>query len=173
MKNLNMLFLAVACIISIGAWAQSEIDDVYVYGLVKDYNNATPLGQASIILLEDGLVSEELVTDSLGRYELYLNFDRNYVVFYGNYGYTGKHINIDLRNVPIAVRAGGFGMNVDMTLFKEAPGLDVSILDEPIGKAKYEEADTAIVWDYEYTKSIQDSLRILMQDYSRIEQNDR
>lgn len=173
MKRLSISFLAIGLLLSSELSAQTEKDDIYIYGFVKDYHDRDLLTEAHITVLENGIVADELFTDSLGRYEFYLDFDHKYFIYYTNEGSVGKHIFIDARNIPPTVRAGGFGMNVDMTLFTEFPGHDFTILNSPIGKAAYSEQDSAISWDYEYTRSIQDSLRIMMREYSRLEQNDQ
>lgn len=155
--------LAVLCL-HISALAQ---DDIYVYGTVKDYVSAKKLPDIKITIFKNGAKIQEVVTGANGKYEFNLDFGADYKMVYEGGTMVSKNILIDTRNIPEEERQGGFGMNVDMTLFKETPGLDVSILDKPIGKAKYQAGDGALSWDYEYTREIQDELRRLMREFEQ------
>lgn len=134
--------------------AQGEVDNIYVYGTVKDYGTAVKLLGVSVIVHKDDVRLAALVTDSLGRYEVKLDYDHVYKLWFMQAGMVTKHVVIDARDIPAGLRAGGHGMNIDITLFKSLPNLDMSVLDQPIGMAQYSPVDSAITWNLEYTESI-------------------
>ncbi|MCB0794756.1 MAG: hypothetical protein KDB88_08470, partial [Flavobacteriales bacterium] len=68
-------------------------------------------------------------------------------------------------NIPEEERVGGHGMNVEMTLFNELPGIDFSVLDKPIGKAKFDPANNEVTWDLEYTNGIRNEIARLMKEW--------
>lgn len=136
-----------------------------MYGTVKDFVSAKKLSDIKITIYKNGAKVQEVVTGPSGKYEFNLDFGSDYKMVYVGGGKVSKNILIDTRDIPEEERLGGFGMNVDMTLFDETPGLDVTILEQPIGKAKYQAGEGALSWDYEYTRQIQDELRRLMREF--------
>ncbi|MCC7503350.1 MAG: hypothetical protein IT229_12520 [Flavobacteriales bacterium] len=148
---LTALLLLILC--AVGK-AQELVDNIYVYGTAKDYGTAVKLQGVSVIVHQDDVRLAALVTDSLGRYEVNLDYDHVYKLWFMHAGMVTKHVVIDAREIPSGLRAGGFGMNIDITLFKSLPNLDMSVLDQPIGRANYSPVDSAITWDLEYTESI-------------------
>lgn len=134
--------------------AQELEDNIYVYGTVKDYVSAVKQEGVSVIVYKDDVRMAAMVTDSSGRYEVYLDYDHVYKLWFMKAGLVTKHVVIDGRHVPTDIRPGGHGMNIEMTLFKSLPGLDMSVLDEPIGKAHYSPVDSTITWDLDYTATI-------------------
>lgn len=150
--NKTLLGLFMLCTLPVAA--QVAKDDVYVYGTIKDHGTAMPLAGAWVVVQCDGVRVDQLVTDSLGRYEARLDYDHVYTLFYLQGGKVGKHIRIDLNGIPVAERAGGHGMNVDVTLFNAYPCFDAHVLDQPIGQARYSPQDSVIIWDLAYTESI-------------------
>jgi hypothetical protein len=151
---MSRILLLLACLLTFPVAAQQLRDNVYVYGLTKDYGTGAPLTGAWVVVQRDGVKVDHLVTDSLGRYEVYLDYDHVYTLFYMQGGKVGKHIRIDLSDIPAEARVGGHGMNVNVTLFNAYPCFDAQVLDEPIGQARYSTQDSVITWDLAYTESI-------------------
>ena len=88
-----------------------------------------------------------------------MNFDKFYKIVFSSPGYVSKYVTIDLRDIPPAKQVGGFEMNIDISLFKQLDGIDYSLLDEPIGKAKYYAKTGVMVWDMAYTQDMQRKIR--------------
>jgi hypothetical protein len=148
--------------------AQAPLDDVLVYGTVKHYVTSVPIEGAWVVVQRDGVKADQLVTDSAGRYEVHLAYDHVYTLFYMEAGKVGKHVRIDLQGIPDPVRVGGHGMSVDVTLFPSYPCLDASVLDEPIGLARYDPADSLIAWDIVYTERLRGRISAAMQRYDSL-----
>ncbi|MGB0166539.1 MAG: hypothetical protein ACPF8V_06760, partial [Luteibaculum sp.] len=75
--------------------------------------------------------------------------------------------NINTQNVPDESKTGGFGFDLDMSLFEEIDGVNFDILKKPIGKAKYVESSKEIAFDYEYTRSIQAEIARLRRELEK------
>ena len=158
-RNLQLLL---ALFIGAASQAQSgsEVDNVYVYGTIKDDSTRSPVVHAAVIIREDSLPLVSASIDS-GKYECNLEFDHVYRLRYEAPGYVAKFIEIDTRDVPTEMREGGFGINVDMTLFRFYTFGDYSGLEEPIGKARYVAADSAISWDLPWTERMRERFRLV------------
>jgi hypothetical protein len=148
--------------------AQAPLDDVLVYGTVKHYVTSVPMEGAWVVVQRDGVKADQLVTDSAGRYEVHLAYDHVYTLFYMDAGKVSKHVRIDLKGIPPPVRVGGHGMNVDVTLFPAYPCLEVPELEQPIGLACYDPADSLISWDIAYTEGIRRAIGRSMQRYDSL-----
>ena len=140
-------------ILSMSAYAQT--DRLLVYGTVKDERSGKKLSDVQVILVEDGSTKKTFVTTLNGKFELDLDFDHDYDIRFTKDGYVTKFININTKNVPENNKVGGFGFELDMSLFEVVEGVNFDILKKPIGKANYVESSGEIGFDYEYTRSIQ------------------
>ena len=141
------------------AQSGSEVDNVYVYGTIKNDSTHFPLVNAAVIIREDSLPLVSAAIDS-GKYECSLAFDHVYRIRYEAPGYVAKFIEIDTREIPLEMREGGFGINVEILLFRFFKHGDYSLLQEPIGKARYVPADSMITWDLQWTDMIRERFRV-------------
>jgi hypothetical protein len=148
--------------------AQELKDDVLVYGTVKRLSDRAPLEGAWVVVQRNGVKVAQLVTDSAGRYEVHLDYDEVYRLYYMQGGMVTKNVTIDISGIPAPVRYGGHGMSIDVTLFQAYPCLDVSALEEPIGKAHYEPADSTISWDIGYTESVRSRIADAMRRHDSL-----
>ncbi|MCB9170179.1 MAG: hypothetical protein H6594_07505 [Flavobacteriales bacterium] len=158
-KLLFFLFV----LLTLGATAQ--VDNVYVYGTVKDYSSGKKLDGITVTVYKNGAKLTDVVTNASGKYEFNLDYGADYKIMYAKPGLVGKNIQIDTRNIPEEERVGGHGMNIEMTLFSELPGIDFAVLDKPIGKAKFDPATNEVTWDLEYTEQIRNEIARLMKEY--------
>jgi hypothetical protein len=161
-----MLLALLAC--AGASFAQELKDDVLVYGQVKRLADRAPLEGAWVVVQRNGVKVAQLVTDSAGRYEVHLDYDEVYRLYYMQGGMVTKNVTIDLNSIPAPVRYGGHGMMIDVTLFQAYPCLDVSALEEPIGRARYEPADSTISWDIGYTESVRSRIADAMRRHDSL-----
>ena len=115
--------------------AQGSGDNIHVFGTVQDLVTAAKIEGVPVIVHKGDLLMAALVTPSSGRFEVYLNCDHVYTLWFMQPGTVTKHIKVDGRDIPAELRAGGFGMSVDVKLFRALPNPDMSVLDQPAGKA--------------------------------------
>lgn len=145
--------------------ATAQVDNVYVYGTVKDYNTSKKLDGITVTVFKDGVKSNSVVTSANGKYEFNLDYGHEYKLLYEKPGMVGKNVTIDTKGIPEADRAGGSAMNVEMTIFQDIPGIDYSILNQPIGKSKYDAATGNLAWDLAYTEQMRAELNRLQKEY--------
>ncbi len=153
-----------ALLLTLGA-AVAQVDNVYVYGTVKDYTSAKKLDGVVVSVYKNGAKLTETTTNASGKYEFNLDYGADYKITYAKAGIVSKNITIDTRNIPEEERVGGHGMNIEMTLFQELPGIDFSVLNQPIGKAKFDPTSSEVTWDLQYTEQIRSEIARLMKEY--------
>jgi len=153
------LFLAAA-----GA-LQAQVDNVYVYGTVKDYTTSKKLDGVNVTVYKDGAKLNSVVTSANGKYEFNLDYGYDYKILYEKPGMVGKNVSINTKGIPDTDRQGGLAMNVEMTLFQDIPGIDFSILQQPIGKSKYDAGTGMLAWDLAYTEQMRAELTRLQKEY--------
>lgn len=146
----------------------AQAQDVRIYGVVRAYEANVPL-QGAIVRVSVGTLP--LVTmqcDSIGRYEVVLDVGRTYQLSYEAPGHVSKNVQVDLTTTP--KDDGGYGMSVDVRLFPPVPGVDVSFLVDPIGKAAYDSTSQNIAWDMDYTAPLMQRLNTLFPPRYTIEE---
>jgi len=152
----------VAILISLTIDVTGQSDDISLYGVVRDHADNKKIPNVDILIYENGNKIFERKTSLNGKYDFVLDFDKYYKIVYNYPNYVSKFLTIDVRDVPDIDRKGGFEMNIDMTLFKEVEGLDVSLLEDPIGKAQFDPKRGEMAWDMAYTNMMQKKIRDLM-----------
>ncbi len=163
--NLLLRSLSFCFTLLIGLAASAQVDNVYVYGTVKDYNTSKKLDGITVNVLKDGVQYASVVTSANGKYEFNLDFGHEYKIVFGKVGMVGKNVSIDTKDIPEEQRVGGVAMNVEMTLFQDIPGIDYSILQKPIGKSKFDPATGTLAWDLAYTEQMRAELNRLQKEY--------
>jgi hypothetical protein len=158
-----MGWLIAILLLSNPLWAQ--LDNVNVYGTVKDMSTAKKLDGVTITVFKNGAKLMEAMSNASGKYEVNLDYGAEYKVQCSKAGYVGKNISIDTRNVPEEERMGGHGMNIDFTMMVEIEGVDYSVLKEPFGKAQYVKSSGNFEWDMEYTARMRDAQARLLKEY--------
>lgn len=147
----------------------AQDSSVYVYGTIREREtmDSIPFPTVQFQELDQKEPLTSVVTQANGRYRFILPARKDYVVTFGADGHITRSVEIDLRNTPSSVWLYGTAMNIDITLPKEMPDLDTSQFKLPAGKARYDPAKDAVVWDEEYTKRISQRMDSLYQAYDR------
>jgi hypothetical protein len=158
------LCLAMAALFAVGG-LQAQLDNVMVYGTVKDMSSSKKLDGVTVTVFKNGAKLTEVTTGASGKYEVNLDYGADYKVMCSKSGFVGKNITIDTRNVPEEERQGGHGMNIDFTMMAEIQGVDYSVLLEPFGMANYVKASGNFEWDMEYTARMRAAQAKLLKEY--------
>ena len=144
------------------AYAQWTLD---IKGTVISQNDKSKLAGAKITVLKNGSRSNQVIADIKGKFAISLASDAKFMLEFSYSGYVTKRISFDTRFVPPEASAeGNFPFSFDMTLFKEAEGLDVSILNKPLAEVKFDPKIFDFNYDKEYTKSIKIQIEKLQAD---------
>ena len=92
-----------------------------------------PLPGCSVNLYKGSTLVATSPTGSNGKFKLKIPPDEDFILTIAKFGYVTKKIAINTISVP----AGRFEYDVDIDLFKVFPGLDYSVLNQPIGRIIY------------------------------------
>ncbi|MFB6257598.1 MAG: hypothetical protein ABEH38_02810, partial [Flavobacteriales bacterium] len=145
-----LLFLALFAGID-GVFAQDD-KAVILYGKVTEKPSGDELKGVNVQFIKDGSKGVSMTTSGNGEYEVDLKYGHNYIIKFQKSGYATKKLNINTKNVPKQdKKLGGFEMSVGMTLFKKVEGVDLSPLEDPVGKATFNKQRGAIDFRNSYT----------------------
>ncbi len=144
----------------------SAQDELRVGGSVKDAASMKKKENVTVTVYQNGSVFDSYTTSSNGRYEFELPLGMNYSFKFSSEDFLAKSINVDTRNIPDEDKAGGFDMDMDVSLFAYVEGFDKSILDQPIGKAKFDPVKNSIEYDFDYTAKI---TQLINEEFERLE----
>ncbi len=161
--KMMMLGLLVLCCLAFtpNARAQWQLDLV---GSVKSQEDKKKIVGAKINVYRNGSKVETVTTDAKGKFKISLNPDGMYKLEFSNSGYVTKRLEINTKNVPPADGEGGFEFPMEMVLFPELEGLDVSILNKPIAKLYYNPKSFIFDFDKDYTNSIKAEIERLQKE---------
>lgn len=162
LKITRIVFILSLLLGSLNVSAQDDYVVVF-HGKVSVYGSSVGLETVKVTLYDGGTKIEEQITAKNGRYEFEVPVGGNYKLKFSRSGWVSKHLTIDTRGIH-EEDLSDFDFQIDMELFKEIPDLDVSILDQPIGKAKWDPGIGDIAWDMDYTADIQKQLQKLMEE---------
>src|SRR5690554_66036 len=141
--------------------------ELYIFGVVKDYSTGKKLDNITISAYQNGQKVDSYTTSGNGKYEFFLDLGKEYEVQFEGKGLVSKKVYMDSRNIPEEDIGAGFSMNIEMSLFQEIEGLDIAVLEKPIGKAKYNPNTGALEFDFAYTQEIKDELNRLMREWEK------
>ncbi len=129
-----------------------------VMGSVKKEETKKRMEGATITIKRNGTVWKTLTSPANGKFEAQLLPDAVYVIEFSKPGHVTKRMELSTRNVPPDDAKYGFDFPMEMNLFEEMDGLDVSILNQPIAKVAFNPATGYMDYDPDYTKSIKKEL---------------
>ncbi len=152
-RSLILLVVVVSAALPVDAQ-----EKVLIYGHIRDMVDNAPITDATITVERSDGIQRTMVVDEEADYEVELGYDSVYDIRITAPEKITKRFVVDLRNVPASEQEGGHGMKVDMSLFTPVAGKDYTFLTEPMGRARYQEADSNIVWDTAYTARMREQL---------------
>lgn len=130
--------------------------------------DGSKMSNAVVTVIKNGKTIETIKSDSRGKVNINLDPDADYNILFSGEGMISKKLNINTFGVPPEdAGESNFYFPADVDIFKKIPGLDLKILDQPIGKIRYNKAIANFDADLEYTKQMKDALDKLQKDYER------
>jgi len=165
--NLLKIKLFFFILIPVIGWSQADNneDKLLLAGQVSNYFTEDEMTGVSVKITENGNYVNNIITDKKGKYEVFLEYDHQYVVLYEKADFVSKKIIINTKQVPPDKRDKLNDLYVEMTLFEKDKDLNVSFLNEPIGMAQYNASSNAIDWNMGYTAPISDKLNAILKDF--------
>ncbi len=169
----NRLLIAVRAflivlLITVPAISFAQDTLVVVFGTVKDLTNGMPLTEFTVTATEQKTVTQvpSRVQDN-GRYEIDIVQEGDYMVEFNAPGHVPKRVQLELRGPSPEQWKGGYGMNVDITLFREVEGLDLTLASKPFGICRYDKVNDIFTWDLAYTEAQRDRIAELLKEYEQ------
>lgn len=145
--------MLIFCALSFAAIAQDGILDVY--GTVKDDATMKKMEGAVIKVFQNGSEYDTFTTAGNGKYEFELPLGYSYKLSFSNDDFISKSVEINTKGIPEEDMAGGFQLNMDMSLFADDDCFDPAVLNKPIGKAAFDPVRNAVEFDFDYTAGVQ------------------
>jgi len=141
------MFFAVA----IGASLAQTDAILQVSGTIKDEDSGRKLPGCEIVIFQDGVEFTRLEGDKNAGYSIELPIRYSYTFQYERDGFVSKKVVLDVSEIPEGEAVGGFGFDLDMSLFKNIEGFDISILDTPIGMGMFDINSGKFKFDLDHT----------------------
>ncbi len=132
-------------------------DDLNIHGVIADAMTSSKIDGVTVTVKKDGAKLDSYTTRANGKYEFYLDCGSRYEFIFAKEGYVERSIVIDSRNVPEEVIGAGLIMPTDMSMYEITPAMeemDMSVFEQPIGKAQYDATEQDLVWDFGHTQAV-------------------
>ena len=147
----KIVVLSVFFVVAISASLAQTDAILQVSGTIKDEDSGRKLPGCEIVIFQDGVEFERLDGDKNAGYSIELPIRHSYTFQYERDGFVSKKVVLDVSEIPEGEAVGGFGFDLDMTLFKNIEGFDISILDTPIGMGMYDISSGKFKFDLDHT----------------------
>jgi tetratricopeptide (TPR) repeat protein len=121
-------------------------------------NKDVDLEGAMVTLSRSGSAVNTVTTTGNGKYSFKLDPNSEYTISITKPGFITKKIAVSTRNVPYERASHGFaGYDMQVTIFEMFPGIDYSVLNNPVAKIVYN--PTKDFEDFDYDKGYSDQIR--------------
>lgn len=163
---LNFLLL-VFCGLYFSESAAQDHPPLVIDGQILDGRDR--LEGAFVRIEKNGNFDREIRTDRRGKFDFELELFNEFTIYFGKEGFVTKKIYVDTRTISEGqikssyLRYGGWKVEI----FPDDLGVDIAILDKPIGKVTYSDEYNSFINDDFYTKTIQNRLDKLVEDLRR------
>ena len=149
----NSIFYGLLCLLLMGfsqLSAQTQDDLFIVFGSVKMEDTNKRTAGVKVVVLQDGVQYDELLTDAKGDYDFELPLRHDYTFSFELEGHSNKRIEVDASGIP-ETTSGNRNMDLDMSLFLLPAGFDNTIFDSPYGRGDYDYDKNTVVFDNNVT----------------------
>lgn len=159
----NIIFLLLFC--TSVAYSDPGLH-IALDGLVTKENQR--LGGAIITLVdmeEYPNVTRSIITPNNGKFIFKLNPGKEYMILASKKGLVTKKILFSTENISEGrVANRSYTFLIEISLFEEADGLDISLLENPVGKIIYNDKINDFEVDKKYARSIRPELKMLQKE---------
>jgi len=120
------------------------------------------LENTKVVVYKNG-EKDRVITSGLGKFNLDLALNANYVLSFEKDGFVTKKLVFDTK-VPADAAANGFSpFEFAVSLFKQYDDINIVVFNQPVGMIRYEASVDDFDYDTDYTKSIQSQLQAVME----------
>ena len=138
-----------------------------INGIVKDDDNGRAIEGAIIkITTTSGQTIQSSTTTGNGKFKFVLEPNKEYLITANKPGYTGKIVSVNTKDVDVnSGTLDYYKFPISISIFKEVPGLDVSVLNSPIGAIFYNQ--TLKDFDYTADKFLREAMEKMAKDMEK------
>lgn len=145
--ELKNLFLFLLLICGTNTIAQDYLN---VNGTVVEKDDSG-VSEAIISILQDGVSLDTVYTDENGKFDFNLDLGYIHQIKFAKKDYIYKIVQFDSKNMSAEIMEGGFFYPLQIKLYQPIDGMNLSVFDLPLGKARYQFESNSIEFDKEYT----------------------
>ena len=152
----------------IQATAQKNFHTIFVKGKIRNIEHSF-INKAKIQVIEDGKKKETVFSDNSGNYEITLKNGKEIILEFSKNKYVTKKVSINTKEVSDdELKYGLFPINLDISLFDDFPGLDVSALADPIAKLSYSDYEGDFVYNDEYSSQMNKKINKIINQLNQL-----
>lgn len=144
-------------------WSQGGIE---VDGTVRDKDSNRKLSGVNVQVLRAGADYDAVTTLGNGKYALSLDHGADYELIFTFGDLSPRKVELNTSSIPDEYRERPFYLTVEMSMFEVPPGFDQGLLDEPIGKVRFDAAKEQLAWDLDYTARMQSRIESALSEAS-------
>ncbi|MFZ1692945.1 MAG: carboxypeptidase-like regulatory domain-containing protein [Flavobacteriales bacterium] len=129
--------------------------NLQIKGTVTDSDTRAPLANALVRVYKNGVKQHVFHTGSNGRYDVVLDNGADYVIRFSLPGRITKCFGIDTHGPSWDKDNSTTQVEIEMTLFEQVDGLDLTFFDMPMGLARFTPMTGLLSWNRAYEERIQ------------------
>lgn len=133
-----------------------------------------PLSSAFVKIYADttSTLIKKVETDERGWVAFEIPLQKFYTIRISKPGFVTKIITVD-GHMPKSQETGDYYFEFAMDIFEDIPGLDVSMLKEPVAKIFFNTFTKNFDYDYNYTVKINKDVKSLYKNYELLKKNNK
>ncbi|RLD63804.1 MAG: hypothetical protein DRJ01_02725 [Bacteroidetes bacterium] len=152
--------------IAFNLFSQEEKGYLEVKGTAK--SDRRVIKNAKIEIYRNFVKVKTITTDESGKFDFKLDLNRNYIVKFVKKGLVSKKVSFITVLPKDEIGIWTYRFSID--LFPMVEGLDISILENPIAKIKYNEVYGEFDFDEEYTEEMFKKIENLLNQYENLKE---
>ena len=136
-------------------FSQTRLHTIVIKGKVTTTDNKSFSGVIVDVLDQNNVSVRKTETNSSGNYELSLEEGKVFIVKFRKSGSVTKKVSIATTEITKdELKYGVFPLVIDIMLFDDFPGLDVTPYDKPVSKFSFSDYEGDFVYDEDYAKEM-------------------
>lgn len=166
----TVLFLVVLLVFVNQGFVKAQKGQAFtleINGIVKDDDNGRAIEGAIVkVTTASGQTVQSNTTTGNGKFKFVLEPNKEYLITANKPGYTGKIVSVNTKDVDVnSGTLDYYKFPISISIFKEVPGLDVTVLNSPIGAIFYNQ--TLKDFDYTADKFLREAMEKMVKDMEK------
>jgi serine phosphatase RsbU (regulator of sigma subunit)/Tfp pilus assembly protein PilF len=171
----QLFFGMVALSVLFFSGSQIELPDFEVNGITT-YSNK-PVGNVIISVYEDSLPVNQMLGKRNGKFDVFLDYQKEYVLEFAKEGFVTKQIAISTKVPEKVIMEGGTGFyDLHVEMVEMIKGLNTALFDHPVTRYIFDEGSYFYIRDEKFENQISGKLakvdaqieNLKKQEYQRI-----